>query len=80
MELIIWNKGKYIKALEHYQQVLELSLSYLPSKHAGLIPLYDGIGVYYFKQGDYLNAVQNYEKAAKFTLDEQGNILTKKHT
>jgi len=50
------------------------------SKHTDLIPLYDEIGVYYFKQGDYLNAVQNYEKAAKFTLDEQADILTKKHT
>jgi len=32
LELIIWNKGKYFKALEHYQQALEFSLSYLPSE------------------------------------------------
>ncbi|CAF0877546.1 unnamed protein product [Rotaria sordida] len=55
--------GDYVKALEQYQQALDVSLSYLPSIHIDLVPLYDAIGKSYFHLGDYKNAVENYEKA-----------------
>ncbi len=57
------NKGEYAKALEHYQQALQVSLSYLPSTHTDLASLYNGIGNSYYKQGHYFEALQNYEKA-----------------
>ncbi|CAF4429194.1 unnamed protein product [Rotaria sp. Silwood2] len=56
--------GDYMKALEQYQQALDVSLSYLPHLHTDLSPLYDAIGKSYFHLGDYEKAVENYEKAA----------------
>ncbi|UJR23839.1 hypothetical protein I4U23_026814 [Adineta vaga] len=59
------NKGDYTKALKHYQQALENSLTYLPPEHTDLVPFYDGIGNSYYKLGQYQNAVTNYEEAAR---------------
>ena len=58
------HKGDYAKALEQYQQALDVSLSYLPSNHTGLAPLYDAIGKSYFHLSEYQKAVENYERAA----------------
>jgi hypothetical protein len=57
-------KGDYAKALEQYQQALDVSLSYLPPKHVDLAPLYDAIGKSYYQQNDYPKAVENFERAA----------------
>lgn len=58
------HKGAYTKALEQYQQALEVSLSYLPPNHTDLAPLYDVIGKSYYQLDEYQNAVENYERAA----------------
>ena len=58
------NKGEFLKALEHYQQALQVSLTYLPPQHTDLAPLYDSIGKSYFEHGDYQKAVENFERAA----------------
>jgi tetratricopeptide (TPR) repeat protein len=58
------HKGDYTKALEQYQQALDVSLSYLPPTHTDLAPLYDSIGKSYFHLGKYQKAVENYERAA----------------
>lgn len=56
--------GEYAKALEQYQQALNVSLSYLPSTHTDLASFYDAIGKSYFRLGEYQKAVENYERAA----------------
>jgi tetratricopeptide (TPR) repeat protein len=58
------DKHEYAKALEHYEQALKASLSFLSPEHTDLVPLYDGIGNSYYKQGDYVKALENYGKAA----------------
>ena len=58
------SKNDYTKALEQYQQALNVSLSYLPPTHTDLAPLYDAIGKSYFQLGEYQKAVENYEQAA----------------
>jgi hypothetical protein len=57
-------KGDYAKALEQYQQALDVSLSYLSPDHTDLAPLYDAIGKSYFHLCKYQRAVENYERAA----------------
>ena len=57
-------KNEYNKALEQYQEALNVSLSYLSSNHTDLAPVYDAIGKTYFNLGDYQNAVDNFERAA----------------
>jgi len=57
-------KGDYAKALEQYQQALNVSLSYLPPTHTDLAPLYDAIGKIYLHLNEYQKAVENYERAA----------------
>ncbi|UJR24988.1 hypothetical protein I4U23_006350 [Adineta vaga] len=61
-------KGDYMKALEQSQQALNVSLSYLPSRHTDLAVLYDAIGKSYFHLGDYIKAVENYEQAVDLTI------------
>ena len=56
--------GEYDKALEQYEQALQVSLTYLPPTHTDLAPLYDAIGKNQFQRGNYQKAVENYEKAA----------------
>ncbi|CAM2708222.1 unnamed protein product [Rotaria socialis] len=55
----------YVKALNHYQEVLRLSLTYLQSDHLDLIPIYKVIGGNHYNQKEYSNALENYEKAIK---------------
>ncbi len=57
-------KSDYAKALEQYQQALDVSLSYLSPDHTDLAPLYDAIGKSYFHLCKYQRAVENYERAA----------------
>ncbi len=68
-------KGDYTKALEQFQQALNVSLSYLPPQHIDLAPLYDAIGKSYFHLGDYQKAVENYELAADLIMpkSQSGN-------
>jgi hypothetical protein len=67
-------KNEYAKALEQYQQAVDVSLSYLPPNHTDLAPLYDAVGKSYFNLGDYQKAVQNYERAADLiVLNAPGN-------
>ena len=56
--------GDHAKALEQYQQALDVSLSYLPPTHTDLAPFYDAIGKSYFRLNEYQKAVENYERAA----------------
>ncbi|CAF3729794.1 unnamed protein product [Rotaria socialis] len=56
--------GDYIKALEQYEQALDVSLSYLPPMHIHLASIYEAIGKCYFHQSNYIKTVENYEKAA----------------
>ncbi|CAF4206675.1 unnamed protein product [Rotaria sp. Silwood2] len=62
--------NKYVKALYHYQQALETSLTYLQSNHPDLVPIYKTIGDSHLNQKDYIHALENYEKALE--LLEQG--------
>ncbi|CAM4852072.1 unnamed protein product [Rotaria magnacalcarata] len=55
----------YVKALNHYHEVLRLSLTYLQSDHLDLIPIYKVIGDNHYNQKEYSNALENYEKAIK---------------
>ena len=56
--------GEFEKASHHYQQALDVSLSYLPARHTDLAPIYDAIGKSCFQQGQYQKAVDNFELAA----------------
>jgi tetratricopeptide (TPR) repeat protein len=58
------HNGDYDKALQQYQQALNVSLSYLPPTHTDLASLYDTIGKSYFHLNEYQKAVENYERAA----------------
>jgi tetratricopeptide (TPR) repeat protein len=57
-------RNEYNKALEQYQEALNVSLSYLSSNHTDLAPVYDAIGKTYFNLSDYQNAIENFERAA----------------
>ncbi|CAF0989951.1 unnamed protein product [Adineta steineri] len=57
------HKGEYITALIHYEQALKISLTYLPSDHYNLAPIYKSIGDCYLNQNNYENALTNYERA-----------------
>ncbi|CAF4924336.1 unnamed protein product [Rotaria sp. Silwood1] len=85
-------KNEFDKALGHYQQALKASLSCLPSDHPDLIPIHNAIGDCYYKTGNYLLALQSYERAAQLiqpnmqsidqqTLDDLNNhiVNTRKH-
>jgi hypothetical protein len=56
-------KNEYVKALDQYQQSLQISLIYLQPDHPDLAPIYKSIGDSYLNQCDYIQAVENYEKA-----------------
>lgn len=66
--------GEYNKALEQYQQALNVSLSYLPSTHTDLAPFYDAIGKSYFRLGEFQKAVENYERAADLIANNTQTI------
>lgn len=55
--------GDYSTALEHYEQALQVSLTYLSVGHYELAPIYKNIGDCYFHLNDYHHASENYEKA-----------------
>ena len=57
------HRGEYAKALVHYQQALQTTLSYLPPDHPDLAPIYKAIGDTYFSQYSCIFAIDNYEKA-----------------
>lgn len=57
-------KGDYAKALEQYQEALNVSLGYLSPTHTDLAPLYDSIGKSYYHLTEYQKAVECYERAA----------------
>ncbi|CAF0913822.1 unnamed protein product [Rotaria sordida] len=56
-------KNEYIKALNHYRQALQISLTYLPSDHPDLASMYKAIGDNHLNQKDNIHALENYEKA-----------------
>ena len=56
-------KGEHGKALEHYKQALQISLTYLPSNHSELSNIYKAIGDTYVNQNDYWYALENYKRA-----------------
>jgi tetratricopeptide (TPR) repeat protein len=76
--------NEYAKALDHYQQSLQMSLMYLQPDHPDLAPIYKGIGDTYLNQSDYIHAIENYEKVIELLKrgTRQGNseILSDLHT
>lgn len=56
-------QNEHVKALHHYQQLLQISRTYLQSNHPDLSPVYSSIGNSYFIQKNYHLAMENYEKA-----------------
>ena len=56
-------RNEHTKALYHYQQLLQISLTYLQSNHPDLSSVYSAIGNSYFTQKKYHLAMENYEKA-----------------
>jgi hypothetical protein len=75
---------EYAKALDHYQQSLQMSLIYLQPDHPDLAPIYKGIGDTYRNQSDYIHAIENYEKAIELlkpgTQQVNPEILSDLHT
>ncbi|CAF1314202.1 unnamed protein product [Rotaria sordida] len=67
-------KNEYIKALDHYQQALQMSLTYLPSDHSDLAPKYKAIGDNYLNQKDYIHALENYEKAIELFKKDTSQV------
>jgi hypothetical protein len=57
------HRAEYAKALQHFQQVLQATLLFLPPDHPDLVPIYRAIGDSYLHQGQYTSAMDNYEKA-----------------
>ncbi|CAF3524473.1 unnamed protein product [Rotaria sp. Silwood1] len=55
-------KNEYIKALNHYRQALQMSLTYLPSDHPDLAPIYKAIDDNHLNQKNSIPALENYEK------------------
>ncbi|CAF1130647.1 unnamed protein product [Rotaria sordida] len=68
--------NKYVKALDHYQLALETSLTYLPSNHPDLVPIYKAIGDTYLNQKDYIHALKNYEKAIELLKQGTSQVNT----
>ncbi|CAF2066769.1 unnamed protein product [Rotaria magnacalcarata] len=58
-------KNELSKAIEHYQQALEVSLIYLPSDHPDLIPIYSAIADCYSTDSNRILARENYEKGTQ---------------
>jgi tetratricopeptide (TPR) repeat protein len=58
-------KNEHDKALYHYEQLLQMSLTYLRPDHPDLVPIYKAIGNTYLNQNDYVHALENYEKAMR---------------
>ncbi|CAF1391139.1 unnamed protein product, partial [Rotaria sordida] len=67
-------KNEYIKALDHYQQALQMSLTYLSSDHPDLAPKYKAIGDNYLNQQDYIHALENYEKAIELLKKDTSQV------
>ncbi|UJR14201.1 hypothetical protein I4U23_001194 [Adineta vaga] len=69
-------KKEYVKALDHYQQALETSLTYLPPTHLDLVPIYKNLADNHVKQKNYNVAIEHYEKAIQLLRnDTQKNGL-----
>jgi hypothetical protein len=77
-------KNEHAKALYHYEQLLQMSLTYLQPNHPDLVPIYKAIGNTYLNQSDYVHALENYEKAMKVlkygTKQSDSEIFTDLHT
>ncbi|CAF2750253.1 unnamed protein product [Rotaria sp. Silwood2] len=73
-------KNEYTKALDHYHQALQMSLTYLPPDHPNLAPIYKAIGNTHLNQNDCIHALENYEKAMglleKDTLEFTVDLVT----
>ncbi|CAF3171760.1 unnamed protein product [Rotaria sp. Silwood2] len=67
-------KNEFNKALEHYQQALKASLSFLPPDHPDLIPIHSAIADCYYETGNYLLALQSYERAAQLIQPNMQSI------
>ncbi|CAF2567073.1 unnamed protein product [Rotaria sp. Silwood2] len=67
-------KNEYIKALDHYQQALQMSFTYLPSDHPDLAPKYKAIGDTHLNQKDYIHALENYEKAIELLKKDTSQV------
>jgi tetratricopeptide (TPR) repeat protein len=57
------NQGDYEKAIEYYEQVLEIQQKTLPPNHPLLATPYGNIGCVYDNMGEYSKALSFYEKA-----------------
>ncbi|CAF4782144.1 unnamed protein product [Rotaria sp. Silwood1] len=66
--------NEYVKALHHYHQALQMSLTYLQSDHQNLAPMYKAIADNHFNQRDYIHALENYEKAMKLLENDIAQI------
>jgi signal transduction histidine kinase/Tfp pilus assembly protein PilF len=61
MGIIYKNYGRYLEALNSYQEVVELSLQ--ESDSISLTDTYINMGVVYVKQGDYHTALENFSRS-----------------
>jgi tetratricopeptide (TPR) repeat protein len=57
------NQGDYKKAIEYYEQGLEIFQRTLPPNHPSLATSYNNIGLVYNNMGEYSKALSFYEKA-----------------
>ena len=65
--LVYTYQNEHAKALDHYQQLLQISLTYLQPNHPDLSPIYQAIGNTYFSQRKSQLAIENYEKALELS-------------
>jgi tetratricopeptide (TPR) repeat protein len=64
-------KGDLLRALSHYQQSLEIELTYLSSDHPRLSNTYSNIGLVLQKQGDLDSALKHLKRALNMALHAQ---------
>jgi tetratricopeptide (TPR) repeat protein len=57
------DQGDYKKAIEYYEQGLEIEQKTLPPNHPSLATSYNNIGLVYNNMGEYSKALSFYEKA-----------------
>jgi tetratricopeptide (TPR) repeat protein len=73
-------KHEHVKALHHYEQGLQMSLTYLQPDHPDLLPIYIAIGNIYLDQSDYVHAIENYEKAMTLLKYDTQQVNSEIHT